>query len=172
MEGELKYVTFDTEMGWVGLLASARGLLAATLPQPTDQAAHYSLGSRANQAVRSPASLTDLTELLKDYFRGKQVTFPDRLDLAGNTPFERAVWRMTRAIPYAETRSYLWVATRINKPGAARAVGQALGRNPLAIIIPCHRVVATDGGLGGFGGGLEMKQSLLSLEADGNLRRK
>jgi len=70
MEGELKYVTFDTEMGWVGLLASARGLLAATLPQPTDQAAHYSLGSRANQAVRSPASLTDLTELLKDYFNG------------------------------------------------------------------------------------------------------
>jgi len=74
------------------------------------------------------------------------------------------VWQATRLIPYGETRSYLWVAVQIGKPGAARAVGQALGRNPLPVIVPCHRVIAADGGLGGFTGGLEMKRRLLELE--------
>jgi len=74
------------------------------------------------------------------------------------------VWQATRLIPYGETRSYLWVAVQIGKPGAARAVGQALGRNPLPVIIPCHRVIASDGGLGGFTGGLVMKRRLLELE--------
>ncbi len=168
MARELKYVTFNTDMGWVGILASARGLLATTLPRPSAQEAHQQLGNRVDQATWSPHSFAGLMELLKVYFSGKQVTFPNELDLSENTSFQREVWQMTRFIPYGETRSYLWLATQINKPGAARAVGQALGRNPLTIIIPCHRVVASHGGLGGFGGGLEMKQSLLHLEAGGN----
>jgi len=91
-------------------------------------------------------------------------TFPDRLDLSGATPFQRMVWEATRLIPYGETRSYAWVAGQVNKPGAARAVGQALGRNPLPIIIPCHRVIRGDGSLGGFSNGLEVKERLLHLE--------
>jgi O-6-methylguanine DNA methyltransferase len=86
------------------------------------------------------------------------------LDLGG-TPFQRAVWSAARAIPFGETRTYAQVAAAVGRPGAARAVGQALGANPVPLLVPCHRVVATGGGLGGFTGGLEMKARLLALEA-------
>lgn len=103
-------------------------------------------------------------ERLKSYFAGHKADFPDKLDLSGATTFRREVWEITRLIPYGETRSYAWVAMQIRKPKAVRAVGQALGRNPLPIIVPCHRVLASNGGLGGFSGGLEMKRFLLRLE--------
>jgi methylated-DNA-[protein]-cysteine S-methyltransferase len=168
MSGKLKYIIFETGMGWVGILASARGLLATTLPQPTAPAARELLGARINEATRSPDAFHDLVERLKEYYRGRKVAFPDKLDLTGATSFQRAVWTATQRIPYGETRSYRWVAERIGKPQAARAVGQALGRNPLAIIVPCHRVLASDGRLGGFGGGLKMKRQLLRLEGGQN----
>jgi methylated-DNA-[protein]-cysteine S-methyltransferase len=167
MNRKLKYTIFKTDMGWVGILASARGLLATTLPQPTAPAARQLL-ERINEANKSPDALSDLVERLKEYYRGRKVAFPDKLDLTGATPFQYAVCTAAQRIPYGETRSYRWVAERIGKPQAARAVGQALGRNPLAIIVPCHRVVASDGGLGGFGGGLEMKHQLLRLEGGYN----
>ncbi|MFC2022462.1 methylated-DNA--[protein]-cysteine S-methyltransferase [Chloroflexota bacterium] len=165
MNAELKYITFNTDMGWVGLLASAKGLLNTTLPQHSAQEARQLLGDSVNQASWSPRRFADLAERLKLYFSGKKTTLSDVLDLTGATPFQREVWQKTRLIPYGETRSYLWVAEQINRPRTARAVGQALGRNPLAIIVPCHRVVASDGKLGGFGGGVEMKQRLLHMEA-------
>lgn len=118
----------------------------------------------------SPDAFSDLVERLKEYYLGRKVAFPDKLDLTGATPFQRAVWTAAQRIPYGETRSYRWVAERIGKPQAARAVGQALGRNPLAIIVPCHRVLASDGRLGGFGGGLEMKRRLLQREASAATR--
>lgn len=152
-------------MGWVGILASAKGLLATTLPQHSAKAAQQLLGKSVNQATWSPRLFTDLLERLKVYFSGGKVSFPDELDLSGATPFQREVWEITRLIPYGETRTYLWVAEQIKRPRAPRAVGQALGRNPFPIIVPCHRVVASDGGLGGFGGGVEMKRYLLRLEA-------
>jgi methylated-DNA-[protein]-cysteine S-methyltransferase len=169
MSGKLKYIIFETDMGWVGILASARGLLATTLPQPTAPEARQLL-ERINEANKSPDAFHDLVERLKEYYRGRKVAFPDKLDLTGATSFQRAVWTAAQRIPYGETRSYRWVAERIGKPQAARAVGQALGRNPLAIIVPCHRVVASDGGLGGFGGGLEMKRRLLQREASAATR--
>ncbi|MFC1918675.1 methylated-DNA--[protein]-cysteine S-methyltransferase [Chloroflexota bacterium] len=165
MNGELKYITFNTKMGWVGILASAKGLLATTLPRCTAQEALKLLGDRVNQAICSPQPLANLAERLKAYFSEHRTTFADELDLSGATPFQHQVWETTRLIPYGETRSYLWVAEQINKPGAVRAVGQALGRNPLPVIIPCHRVVASDGNIGGFSGGLEIKRQLLYLEA-------
>jgi methylated-DNA-[protein]-cysteine S-methyltransferase len=168
MTRELKYVTFNTHIGWVGILASAKGLLTTTLPQRSAGEANQLLGSSLNQAVWSPHQFGDLMERLGGYFSGRNVIFPDELDLSGATPFQREVWGITRLVPYGETRSYLWVAEQMKKPGAARAVGQALGRNPLAIIVPCHRVVASDGRLGGFGGGVEMKNNLLRLEASAN----
>jgi len=165
MTGELKYITFNTDMGWVGILASERGLVATSLPQPSDREAYQQLGKEVNRASRSPLPFTGLMERLKVYLSsGKGVVFPDELDLSGARPFHSQVWQATGLIPYGETRSYLWVAGQINRPRAARAVGQALGRNPLPIIIPCHRVITSNGGLGGFGGGLEMKQQLLRLE--------
>ncbi len=168
MSGELKYITFKTDLGWVGILASAKGLLVTTLPQHSAEEAHRLLGNRLNQATWSPRSFANLVERLKVYFSGKKLTFPDRLDLSGATSFQRGVWEITRLIPYGETRSYLWVAEQIKRPGAVRAVGQALGRNPLAIIVPCHRVVASSGKLGGFSGGVEMKRYLLWLEVSAN----
>ena len=165
MMEELKYVTFPTGLGWVGVLASAKGLLAATLPQPSAPKALQLLGGRVKQAIWSPYRLADLAERLKAYFNSEKVTFPDELDLSLSTPFQSAVWQQARLIPYGGTRSYQWVAEQIKRPKAARAVGQALGKNPFPIIVPCHRVVASDGELGGFGGGLEMKRRLLQMEA-------
>ena len=165
MTGELKYVTFNIDMGWVGILASAKGLLATTLPQRSVEEAHQLLGVSADQAKWSPHLSADLVKRFNLYFSGHQVVFPDELDFSAATPFHRKVWETTRLIPYGETRSYLWVAKQMRRQRAARAVGQALGKNPLAIIVPCHRVIAGDGGLGGFGGGLQLKQRLLHLEA-------
>ena len=170
MDKKLKYITFNTDMGWIGVLASARGLLGTTLPQQSAREALELLGDNVNQAAYSPHLLNNLIERLKTYFSGYRVSFPDELDFSGATLFQRKVWETTRLIPYGETRSYLWVAEQIKRPKAVRAVGQALGRNPLPIIVPCHRVVGSNGKLTGFGGGLEMKERLLRLEASANIR--
>ncbi len=170
MTRELEYITFITDMGWVGILASAKGLCGTTLPQCSAQEARELLGDSVNQATWSPHLFGNLMERLKVYFSGGKVAFPDELDLSGATPFQREVWEMTRLIPYGETRSYLWVAGQIKRPRAVRVVGQALGRNPLPIIVPCHRVIAGDGKLGGFTGGVELKRHLLGLEASASMR--
>ncbi len=95
----------------------------------------------------------------------KKPKLPHDLSLAKATAFQREVWEAIKLIPYGETRSYAWVAKQINRPRAARAVGQALSKNPLPIIIPCHRVIASNGKIGGYTGGLEMKRYLLTMEA-------
>jgi methylated-DNA-[protein]-cysteine S-methyltransferase len=164
MTQHLYYIIFNTSSGWVGILGSANGLLRVTLPQHSASEAQQQLGDSFNQAVRSPQLYRDLMERLRAYFAGHKADFPDKLDLSAATDFQRQVWEATRLIPYGETRSYAWVAEQIKKPKKVRAVGQALGKNPLPVIIPCHRVLASNGGLGGFSGGLEMKRFLLHLE--------
>jgi methylated-DNA-[protein]-cysteine S-methyltransferase len=101
---------------------------------------------------------------LDEYFAGERITFDVALDAAG-TPFQKTVWAALVTIPYGETRSYAALARQIGHPTAARAVGAANGRNPLSIIVPCHRAVASDGALTGFAGGLDAKRYLLELEA-------
>jgi methylated-DNA-[protein]-cysteine S-methyltransferase len=103
------------------------------------------------------------TRQLREYFQGRRTVFDLPLRPEG-TAFQRNVWRTLEQIPYGATISYAELARRVGNPKAARAVGSANGRNPLAIVIPCHRVIAADGGLGGFGGGLQVKQQLLDLE--------
>ncbi len=164
MREELRYITVNSDGGWLGILGSAKGLLCITLPQHSAQEAHQLLGDRANHATWSPHLFDDLIQRLRIYFSAHKVNFPDELNLSGATTFQREVWEITRLIPYGETRSYTRVAEYIGKPAAVRAVGQALARNPLPVIIPCHRVVASDGRLGGFSGGVEMKRHLLWLE--------
>jgi len=170
MTGELEYITFNTDMGWIGVLGSTKGLLRTTLPQPSAQQAHQLLGDSVNYAAWSPHRFEGLMERLRAYFSGHKAAFPDRLDLSGAIPFQREVWEITRLIPYSETRSYTWVAEQIKRPGAVRAVGQALARNPLPVIVPCHRVLNIDGKLGGYSGGVEMKKHLLFLEASASSR--
>jgi methylated-DNA-[protein]-cysteine S-methyltransferase len=161
----MEFIVFKTQKGWIAILGSARGLLRVTLPQHSAEEAFKLLGEMAKSATPSPGRFRDAVKRLKAYFSGNKVSFPDELDLSSATPFQREVWQITRLIPYGETRSYRWLAEKIGKPGAAQAAGQALSRNPLPIIIPCHRVIGSDGSLGGFSGGLEMKNRLLRLEA-------
>lgn len=109
-------------------------------------------------------SLKDVVSRLKDYFSGKKVGFND-IDLAPEgTAFEMEVWKTLLKIPYGETRSYKWVAEKIGRPKSFRAVGGACGRNPIPIVIPCHRVIKETGELGGYSGGLWIKRKLLEIE--------
>jgi len=170
MTENLAYIIFEVNLGWIGILSSEKLLLHITLPQHSANEVRQLLGSSTDDASWAPSLFKNLVARFINYFRGHQELFPDKLDLSHATCFQRKVWEMTRLIPFGETRSYLWVAKNINKPRAMRAVGQALGKNPLPIIIPCHRVIANSGKLGGFGGGLEMKKHLLSLETAATMR--
>ena len=109
---------------------------------------------------------------LARYFAGEDVAFTVPLSVTGGSDFERAVWRQLYAIPYAEMRTYGQIAAGVGEPDAARAVGTACNRNPIPVIIPCHRVVGADGKLVGFGGGLWRKKVLLELEARVRIERE
>lgn len=173
MPQQLFYHVFHTSAGWMGVLASSDGLLELILPQNKESEVRRLLRGRLEKADHTPERFNDLVRRLDAYFSGQKTDFPDKLDLAGATPFQKEVWQATADIPYGQTRSYAQTAEKIGKPRAFRAVGNALGKNPLPIIIPCHRVVAIDGGLGGYSGGLEMKRMLLGLEGAGdNLKVK
>lgn len=108
--------------------------------------------------------LRETARQLREYFSGQRRTFELELDFRG-TDFQRRVWAALREIPYGETRTYGQIAEQIGNPTAVRAVGAANGRNPISIIAPCHRVIGMSGNLTGFGGGLDAKAYLLSLEA-------
>ena len=162
----LGFVLFETCLGWMGVVGSPNGLRRVILPQESKEAVASQVEDWDRPAQDDDSeSIGDLPHRLKRYLGGELVDFLDKLDLAGTTRFQQRVWQITRAVPYGETRSYGWVAARLGSPKAARAVGQALGRNPLPIVIPCHRVIGSDGGLTGFGGGMGMKKYLLRLEA-------
>ena len=114
--------------------------------------------------ARDPsAALGEARRQLTEYFAGARRAFDLPLAASG-TPFQRRVWEALRRIPYGETISYGELARRIGKPTASRAVGAANGRNPIAIVVPCHRVIGADGTLIGYGGGLPVKEALLALE--------
>ncbi|UDY34322.1 methylated-DNA--[protein]-cysteine S-methyltransferase [Dermatobacter hominis] len=110
-----------------------------------------------------PTAFTDVVEQLDAYFAGELEDFDVDLELVG-TEFQRSVWQALRDIPYGETWSYGRLAAHIDRPSAVRAVGLANGRNPIAIIVPCHRVIGADGSMTGYGGGIERKVALLRLE--------
>ena len=109
--------------------------------------------------------LAEIVEQLEAYFAGRRRAFDLRIDLSRATPFQRRVLLATRAVPSGTVVSYGEIARRIAQPKASRAVGQALGHNPVPIVIPCHRIVAGSGRLGGYTGGLHIKKKLLGLEA-------
>ncbi len=119
--------------------------------------------SIAKDALTDNKVLGQATEQLNAYFNDRCKNFELPFALHG-TDFQQKVWRALLNIPYGKTASYADIAQKIGAPAAARAVGSAVGKNPLSIVVPCHRVIAKDGGLGGFGGGLKRKRYLLSLE--------
>jgi methylated-DNA-[protein]-cysteine S-methyltransferase len=159
----MKYAVVQTELGWMGLGISERGLRVTTAPVATAAQAEEEIRLRGASEPASPRDSGAWPEKLRRYARGDATALDGALDLTQGTPFQRQVWEALLDIPCGETRTYGQIAERIGRPRAARAVGQAVGANPLPIIVPCHRVVAS-GGLGGFGGGLAMKKHLLGLE--------
>jgi methylated-DNA-[protein]-cysteine S-methyltransferase len=165
MRASLSYAIFNTEIGWVGVIGSSDGLCRLTWHQPTTEAVLAELSPFLSGAVADFHPFGDLPLRLQRYFRGEMVSFPDKLDLKGVTPFQRAVLLLVHSIPYGETRSYASVANELGKAKAFRVVGQVLAQNPIPIIIPCHRVIGSDGGLVGFGSGLGLKRRLLEMEA-------
>jgi methylated-DNA-[protein]-cysteine S-methyltransferase len=136
------------------LLTATDGSLTGLLMEPFD--VPYSTRRR------DPA-LTAARRQLDAYFAGKRTTFDISL-APGGTPFQAEVWRTLRDVPYGETITYAELARRVGRPGHFRAVGSANGRNPISIIIPCHRIVGSDGSLTGYGGGIERKRWLLDHE--------
>jgi methylated-DNA-[protein]-cysteine S-methyltransferase len=168
---KLNYLVFNSPLGWMGVLDSPRGLKRLVLPQSSPEQVLHLLSQPAmkqhNQSLSEAEAghFGDLPDRIRDYLAGKAVSFSDKLDLSWASAFQRRVWEVERSIPYGETRTYAWIACKLSMPKAARAVGQALAKNPLPIIIPCHRVICSDGSLGGFGGGQALKRRLLRIEA-------
>jgi O-6-methylguanine DNA methyltransferase len=166
----LHSITVSSPVGPLFLAASARGLVALEFQArlPGQQTIRGNPGdlreeSKAVRLEESPDAMRDYVRELEEYFAGKRREFTFALDLRG-TDFQVACWRALVAIPYSETRSYADIARAVGKPQAFRAVGMANNRNPVAIVVPCHRVIASDGTLCGYGGGLDIKRKLLELE--------
>ena len=159
----LKFSCFSTQWGWVAVVGSSAGLCRTILPAPDERsvidAVTWGVPKR-----REESSFTEVRHDLMNYFKGERMEFSFPLDLKGCTGFQRDVWEATARIPYGQLRSYGWIAAEIGRPRAARAVGSALGANLLPIIIPCHRVIRSDGSLGGFSAGLHLKERLIELE--------
>lgn len=154
------YTTFDTPLGTLLALGDGQALSRLSMqdaPRPM----------RVSPLWRHEASAFDeLRRQLDEYFAGERREFDLPLAPAGSA-FELAVWQALLEIPYGETASYGQIARRVGAPDAARAVGVANARNPIAVIVPCHRVIGADGTLTGYGGGLERKELLLRLEGAG-----
>ena len=152
----IHYRTIDSPIGPLALAGQGKVLTNLRMVDQTYEP------DRTNW-MPDDRAFPDAVEQLEAYFAGERTDFDLELSLAGSE-FRRRVWQALLTIPYGETRSYGEIAEQIGASGAARAVGLANGRNPIAIIVPCHRVIGASGSLTGYGGGLERKQSLLELE--------
>jgi len=166
----LHTINIDSPIGPLFLAASAQGLVAlefnSRLPgqqsiRPNPRDLRKEKGELKFED--SPRQMQPYVSELEEYFAGKRREFTFGLDLRG-TDFQLACWRALLAIPYGETRTYADIARAVGKPKAFRAVGMANNRNPIVIVVPCHRVIASDGTLCGYGGGLDVKRKLLELE--------
>lgn len=156
---------FESDFGTLRCAASEKGLVYVQLPRAAGRgfegfAKRFAPEARLESAWKpNQAAATQIAE----YLAGKRKDFDLELDLRA-TPFQHRVYEALLTIPYGETRSYAEIAAQIGAPRAVRAVGTANGANPLAPVIPCHRVINTGGKLGGYGGGLDMKRKLLAME--------
>jgi methylated-DNA-[protein]-cysteine S-methyltransferase len=157
------HTTIDSPVGPLTLVARDGALAGLYMHDQRHRPAPETFGDRDDDAEPFAAAATQLAA----YFAGRRTEFDLPLAPAG-TPFQRRVWAALLEIPYGETTSYGELAEHIGSPGAARAVGLANGRNPIGIVIPCHRVVGSTGALTGYGGGIETKRALLAAERGGD----
>ena len=160
----ITYTTLPSPFGRLGIARTQKGLCRLCFPEETPQLSTYLQAQFPGEIIQEDSqSLRSATEQLQAYFAGERNVFDLTLDLH-MPPFYKKVLEEVRRIPYGKTASYKEIAQRLNNPLAVRAVGSANARNPIPIIIPCHRVVNHNGGLGGYGGRLDRKLALLELE--------
>ena len=161
---ETRFDVFQTRIGWIGVAWTARGIIALELPRRSRADVLKDLQNQFADGVIADAPPQMKKELL-EYAQGQRRVFDLPLDWALIKPFQRLVLTAANKIPFGETRTYGWVAKQIGKPRAARAVGRALATNPIPLILPCHRVIGSNGSLTGYGGGLPLKKKLLEMES-------
>lgn len=165
----LTLILFNTIRGHIGLLGSEKGLKRVILPRQTpENIINIASVDHIFSCDNNSTCLGDLPLRMGLYFKGKRVEFNDRIDLEGATEYQRKIWETARQIPYGTTISYSQLAQMAGNYKSARAAGNALARNPVPIVVPCHRVIASHNKLGGFSGGLELKKFLLELESANN----
>ena len=159
-------IIFKSRWGWMGISETSKGIDAVVLPQTSRQVLLSELSEDSVELLDGETSprLQEAQAQLTDYLDGARQSFDLPLDLSGGTSFQQKVWRTLLSISYGRLRSYQWVAMRVGGSHYARAVGNAVGANPLPVVIPCHRIVAHDGSIGGFSAGLPLKRKLLTLE--------
>ena len=157
-------VTLTSPVGRLRVTADQRGVVAIDRVAAASGTGHRAARHTDARALRAQRHATLAATQLREYFRGERTQFTVPLHLSG-TEFQRRAWQAMRKIGYGKTISYAQQARAIGAPRAVRAVGSANGRNPIPIIVPCHRVIASDGGLGGYALGLTMKRRLLAFES-------
>ena len=162
--GLVEFALLDSRLGAIVLVAREKRLISLDIIRGNEAAARKRLREQYHGAVESVKSFGKLPRLLDQFLRGVRVEFDVPFDLGELGDFSRRVLLEVKKIPYGIVVSYASIGRRLGYPMAARAVGQAVGRNPVPIVIPCHRVVRSDGALGGFGMGLNLKKHLLALE--------
>ena len=159
------YTVFQNPTGLTGLVTSSEGLIRLINNLANENFIEKHLTQLTNGDISNkPLHFKDLIKQFSLFFDGKLKKFDHPLDLRLGTPFQQKVWKKLLTIPHGKTRSYKWLAQAIKNPQASRAVGNANGKNPLSIIIPCHRVIKLNGDMGGYTGGVSLKHFLLKLE--------
>lgn len=154
------YDIFESPVGTLYLIFSGEYLVGVSFKKPLQTA-----------LVKNSAPRNFIREL-RGYFQGKDSGFGQKMKFLKSTGFDEKVWNCLKEIPFGETRTYKWVAEKINNPSAVRAVGQALSRNPFPIVLPCHRVIESDGSIGGYSSGINIKRRLLEMEYYAKINRE
>ena len=159
------YGEMDSPIGLLMIAATDRGVceIGFGKNESETQFLHH-LRTRGFRPIHNQTAISDVAAQLAEYFRGERDHFEVPFDVSGITPFTQAVLKATAEVPFGHLTSYRGIAERIGQPSATRAVGNALGRNPIPVIIPCHRIVRSDSSLGGYTGGIQIKEKLLALE--------
>jgi methylated-DNA-[protein]-cysteine S-methyltransferase len=153
------YDTVESPLGTLYLLFSGETLRGIAFKKP-------------GEVLRKGKAPPLIKNELKEYFENGREEFTQKIKFIKGTEFEKKVWLALKEIPYGETRTYKWLAEKVGKPNASRAVGQALSRNPIPIILPCHRVIESDGSIGGYSSGVDIKRRLLEIEYYRKLAKK
>ncbi|MFN2526168.1 MAG: methylated-DNA--[protein]-cysteine S-methyltransferase [Actinomycetota bacterium] len=162
---DVAYAEVGSPIGDLIVASTRRGLAKVAFPNESPDIVLERLAREVSPRIlRVPAKLDDVRRQLEEYFAGRLQSFSLRVDLNRLAPFQRSVLKATKTIPYGRVSTYRRVADKAGNAAAVRATGNALGANPVPIVVPCHRVLRTDGTLGGYGGGLEVKRLLLDLE--------